>query len=105
DALVARLLVAVLGTPKVDVTLQPVQLLAHVGVRVFPSTLFPGKQTVALAPGAHKDVTYQLLLPRTPSPVDLMYLVDTTSSEQLTLNAVRQDLGTVVNDLGAVGLD
>ena len=105
DALVARLLVAVLGTPAVNVSLTPVQLLRHIGPQVFPSTLFPGKQTVTLAPGAHKDVTYQLLLPRTPSPVDLMYLIDTTSSEQLTLNAVRQDLGTVVNDLGAMGLD
>jgi len=105
DALVARLLVAVLGTPAVNVSLTPVQLLKHIGPQVFPSTLFPGKQTVALAPGAHKDVTYQLLLPRTPSPVDLMYVIDTTSSEELTLNAVRQDLGTVVNDLGGMGLD
>jgi hypothetical protein len=105
DALVARLLVAVLGTPKVDVQLKPVQLLHHIGPRVFPSTLFPSKQTVTLPPGGFKDVTYQLLLPRSPSPVDLMYLVDTTSSTDLTLDAVRQDLGTVVNDLGAVGLD
>ncbi|MDQ1745761.1 MAG: hypothetical protein QOD07_24 [Frankiaceae bacterium] len=105
DRLVARLLVNILGTPKVDNVLTPVQLLHHIGVREFPSTLFPGRQTVTLAPGAHKDVTYQLLMPRTPSPVDLMYLVDTTSSTDLTLNAVRQDLGTVVNDLGATGLD
>ncbi|MBV9097510.1 MAG: hypothetical protein JO079_05590 [Frankiaceae bacterium] len=103
--MVARLVVQFLGSPKVDVSLQPVQLLHHIGVQVFPSTLYPGKQTVTLPPGAHKDVTYQLLMPRTPSPVDLMYLVDTTSSTDLTLNAVRQDLGTVVNDLGAVGLD
>ncbi len=105
EALVARLRVTVLGTPKVDIDLKPVQLLHHVGPRVFPSTLFPGKQSVSLPAGAYKDVSYQLLLPRSPSPVDLMYLVDTTSSTDLTLNAVRQDLGTVVDDLGAVGLD
>jgi hypothetical protein len=105
DGLVARLLVTVVGTVKVQVQLKPVQLLPHGIPKQFPSTLFPGKQTVSLAPGAHKDVTYQLLLPRTPSPVDLMFLVDTTSSTDLTLSGVRQDLGTVVNELGAVGLD
>jgi len=104
DALVARLLVLTVGTVKIRVTMTPVQLVPH-ALKQFPSSLFPGKQTVSLAPGQHKDVTYQLLLPRTPSPVDLMFLVDTTSSTDSTLNGVRQDLGTVVNELGAVGLN
>jgi len=105
DALVARLLATVIGEVKIEVQLKPVQLLPHGIVKQFPSTLFPGKQTVTLAPGAHKDISYELLLPRTPSPVDLMFLVDTTSSTDLTLNGVRQDLGTVVDELSAVGLD
>jgi hypothetical protein len=50
-------------------------------------------------------VPYRLLLPRTPSPVDLMFLVDTTASTDRTLNAVRQDLGRVVDELGSIGLD
>jgi len=105
DRLVARLVVGFLGTPKVDIQLKPVQLLPNGIVKQFPSSLFPGKQTVSLPPGQHKDVTYQLLLPRTPSPVDVMFLVDTTSSTDSTLDGVRQDLGTVVDELGAVGLN
>lgn len=104
DGLVARLIFVAVGTPKIDVQLTPVRLLPHV-LKQFPSSLFPGKQTVALPPGQHKDVTYQLLLPRTPSPVDLMFLVDTTSSTDSTLDGVRQDLGTVIDELGAVGLN
>jgi len=105
ERLVARLLATVVGEPRIQVQMKPVQLLPHGIVKQFPSTLFPGKQTVTLPPGAHKDVTYELLLPRTPSPVDLMFLVDTTSSTDLTLSGVRQDLGTVVDELSAVGLD
>lgn len=104
DAVVARMIVVTVGFVKIDFSLTPVQLVPH-ALKQFPSSLFPGKQTVSLAPGQHKDVTYQLLLPRTPSPVDLMFLVDTTSSTDSTLSGVRQDLGTVVDDLGAVGLD
>jgi hypothetical protein len=104
ERLVARLIVAFIGTPKIQIQLTPVQLEPHI-LKQFPSSLFPAKQAVQLPPGQHKDVTYQLLLPRTPSPVDLMFLVDTTSSTDDTLSGVRQDLGTVVDELGAVGLN
>ena len=48
---------------------------------------------------------YKLLLPRTPSPVDLMFLVDTTDSTDQMIDGVRQGLQTVVNELQSTGLD
>ena len=71
----------------------------------FPSTLLPGKSRITLPPGGHRDVSYQLLLPRTPSPVDVMFLVDTTSSTEHTIAGLRRDLAGIVNELGGAGLN
>ena len=71
----------------------------------FPATLTPHTTQVTLRPGAHKDVPFSLLLPRTPSPVDVMFLVDTTDSMQPTIDALRQDLAVIVNDVAGTGLD
>jgi photosystem II stability/assembly factor-like uncharacterized protein len=86
-------------------TLTPIRLLPTVTVKQFPSTLTSAVATLRLPAGAHRDVPYQLLLPRTPSPVDLMFLVDTTSSTDQTIDGVRQGLQSVVNDLRSTGLD
>ena len=71
----------------------------------FPATLTPHSTQLTLRPGAHRDVPFRLLLPRTPSPVDLMFLVDTTDSMQPTIDALRQDLAIIVNDVAGTGLD
>ncbi|MDQ1695125.1 MAG: hypothetical protein QOJ03_478 [Frankiaceae bacterium] len=83
----------------------PVELLRQVQPHHFPSTLTPGHTTLAIPAGGHRDVTYHLLVPRTPSPIDVMLLVDTTQSEDKTIDGLRQDLATIVNDLGTIGLD
>jgi hypothetical protein len=84
---------------------RPVVLLPHGVPRQFPSTLTPAKTTVTLPAGGHENVTYRLLLPRTPSPVDIMFLVDSTASTDKTINGLKQDLALIVNDLAATGLD
>jgi hypothetical protein len=71
----------------------------------FPSTLTAAKKAVKLPPGGHQDVGYRLLLPRTPSPVDINFLVDTTASTDKTIEGLKQDLALIVNDLGATGLN
>lgn len=71
----------------------------------FPATLTPHTTDITLRPGAHRDVPYQLLLPRTPSPVDVMFLVDTTDSMQATIDGLRKDLAIIVNDVAGTGLD
>ena len=86
-------------------SLTPIHLLPHVTVKQFPSVLTGDSTTVSLAAGASKDVGYRLLLPRTPSPVDLMFVVDTTDSTQQMIDGVRQGLQTVVNELQSTGLD
>jgi hypothetical protein len=84
---------------------RPVVLLPRGVPKQFPSTLTPAKTTVTLPPGGHEDVTYRLLLPRTPSPVDIMFLVDSTASTDKTINGLKQDLALIVNDLAATGLN
>ena len=84
---------------------KPVVLLPHGVPKQFPSTLTPAKTTVSLPAGGHENVTYRLLLPRTPSPVDIMFLVDSTASTDKTINGLKQDLALIVNDLAATGLD
>lgn len=85
--------------------LTPIILLPQVLPHQFPSTLLPGRTAVSLPPGGHQDVNYRLLLPRTPSPIDVMFLVDTTDSMTHTIDGLRQDLKQIVNDLATVGLD
>ena len=84
---------------------QPVTLLPHGVPKQFPSTLTPDKTKVSLPPGGHRDVSYRLLLPRTPSPVDVMFLVDTTASTDKTINGLKQDLADIVNDVATTGLN
>ena len=86
-------------------SLTPIRLLSHVTVKQFPSVLTGQAKTVSLPAGGSKDVPYSLLLPRTPSPVDLMFLVDTTQSTDQMIDGVRQGLQTVVNELQSTGLD
>ncbi|HET7529693.1 MAG TPA: hypothetical protein VFJ98_01910 [Mycobacteriales bacterium] len=85
--------------------LQKVVLTRHGPPRQFPATLTPGSTALTLRPGEHRDVPFTLLLPRTPSPVDVMFLVDTTASMQPTINGLRQDLAIIVNDVASTGLD
>lgn len=102
---VVRLIYNTLKKKIIQQNLTPIQLLPNINVKQFPSTLYPFSNTVQLAAGQTQDVPYQLLLPRTPSPVDLMFLVDTTYSTDRTLDGVRQDLATVVKELQTSGLD
>ena len=85
--------------------LQRVVLTQHGPPKQFPATLTPHHTDITLRPGAHRDVPFQLLLPRTPSPVDVMFLIDTTASMQPTINGLRQDLAIIVNDVANTGLD
>jgi hypothetical protein len=99
-------------------SLTPIHLLPQVTVKQFPSVLSADTAKVRLPSGgavrgprielpagASADVPYSLLLPRTPSPVDLMFLVDTTDSTDQMIDGVRQGLQTVVNELAGTGLD
>jgi hypothetical protein len=104
---VLRLVLTVGGTPKIVVPrgLRPVTLLPPGALAQFPSLLLPSTLRVALPAGGTTRVPYQLLLPRTPTPVDLMFLIDTTGSMGGVIDGLRQDLGRIVGVLNTAGLD
>lgn len=85
--------------------LVPQQLLDNADLETFPSTLLPRRTTLTLPPGGRKTVDYQLILPRTPSTVDVMFLVDTTSSMSQTIEGLKKDLADIINELAVAGLD
>jgi hypothetical protein len=85
--------------------LTPVFLLPRGPITQFPSTLTPGATSLRLPVGARVRVPYQLLVPRTPTPVDVMFLIDTTSSMQPVIDGLRQGLAQIARSLDASGLD
>lgn len=75
------------------------------GTKQFPSLLAPAQLRVSLPAGAKRVLPYRLLVPRTPTPVDAMFLVDTTGSMGGTINGLRQDIAKIVSALDDAGLD
>jgi hypothetical protein len=105
DQHILRLIYSTIAFQIVPPSLTPIHLLPQTTVKQFPSVLTGDTAKVTLPAGASRDVPYDLLLPRTPSPVDLMFLVDTTYSTDQMIDGVRQGLQTVVNELQSTGLD
>jgi hypothetical protein len=91
--------------PPVTGRLRPVLLLPARPVGQFPSLLLPQTLSVALPAGQSTVVPYRLLLPRTPTPADVMFLVDSTSSYQPVIDGLRQGIAQIVNALNGAGLD
>ncbi|MDQ1700531.1 MAG: hypothetical protein QOG34_2394, partial [Frankiaceae bacterium] len=91
--------------PTTPVGLRPVRLLPAGVVKQFPALLTPLTPTVKLPAGRSTDVPYQLLLPRIPTPLDVMFLVDTTGSMQPVIDGLRQDITAIASALDVSGLD
>ena len=93
------------GVPIPATSPTPVRLLPEGDVRQFPAVLTPGPHSVTLRPGASVDVPYRLFLPRVPTPLDVMFLIDTTGSMGNVIDGLRQDLVAIANALDVSGLD
>ncbi|MDQ1745774.1 MAG: hypothetical protein QOD07_37 [Frankiaceae bacterium] len=93
------------GVPVPVHTLRPVRLLPAADVHQFPAVLTPGPRSVTLRPGASIDLPYRLFLPRVPTPLDVMFLIDTTGSMGNVIDGLRQDLVGIANALDVSGLD
>ena len=65
----------------------------------------PEEFEVVLKPGQSKTVDIDLDLPPLPNPLDVFFLVDTSSSMDSTIAGLRAGMQDVVNDLAAAGLD
>ena len=85
--------------------LGPVQLQPAGPLAQFPSTLLPGSLSVSLPAGGSRLVPYDLLVPRTPTPVDVMFLVDSTGSMSSVIEELRVRLVEIVNALDNAGLN
>jgi hypothetical protein len=69
------------------------------------AALSPAIATVSLAPHEHRDVPYRLLLPPTPTPLDVYFMTDSTGSMADTIGSVQDSVQQIVDDLAATGVD
>lgn len=69
------------------------------------TSLQPSKTTVALKPGKSKDVPYRFALPANPTPLDVFFLVDTTSSMESSIAGLRHGMQEIVDELAASNID
>ncbi len=67
--------------------------------------LTPNIRTVTLAPYQHRDVPYRLLLPPTPTPLDVYFMTDSTASMADTIGSVQTSIQQIVDDLSSTGVD
>lgn len=72
---------------------------------VFPSLMLPATRTLSLPAGGTETVPYRLLVPRSPTPVDLMFLVDSTGSMGGVISDLAASLIRMSNQLDGAGLD
>ncbi|MGH2748589.1 MAG: hypothetical protein ACRDKB_11785, partial [Actinomycetota bacterium] len=79
--------------------------LSPVSVGFEDPTLRPAKKRIVLRRGQSKTVTYHLVLPRRPTPLDVYFLVDVSGSMQDTINGVRSAMGEIVSQLTGAGID
>jgi hypothetical protein len=68
-------------------------------------TLRPANPTITLRPGEHRKVPFSLLLPPNPTPLDVMFLTDSTRSMGSTISSVQENVQQIADDLAASGVD
>ena len=69
------------------------------------TSLQPSETTVALKAGKSKKVPYRFTLPANPTPLDVYFLVDTTSSMDSSIAGLRQGMQKIVDELAASKID
>lgn len=73
-------------------------------VRQVPAIL-PADPVVSLLPGQRRTVTFEVRLPPVPTPLDVMFMTDSTNSMRHTINSVQYGVQEIVDGLAATGLD
>jgi hypothetical protein len=68
-------------------------------------TLRPADATVTLRPGERRTVPYRVLLPPDPTPLDVMFLTDSTRSMGSTISSVQASVQQIADELAAAGID
>ena len=88
-----------------QIELPPVKLGPTVVRKALPPQLLPANQTVTMRPGETGSAQLHLRLPATPTPLDVMFLIDTTSSMTPTISGLRAGIGDIAAKLAATGID
>ena len=70
-----------------------------------PGRITPGSQTVRLKVGDSTVVDYKLALPRSPTPLDLMFLIDTSTSMNDYIDNLKRNIGKVTGSMQRAGID
>ena len=70
-----------------------------------PGTLEPARKEITLREGQTRTVPYELVLPRTPTPLDVFFDVDTTNSMIPALDGLRDAIASIIADLTARKID
>lgn len=70
-----------------------------------PAKLTPKRRTIRIDAGDSKTVPYDLLLPRTKTPLDVYFIVDTSSSQKRFIVGMADAVEGIVNGLIGSGAD
>jgi hypothetical protein len=68
-------------------------------------TISPGTRNVSLPIGSSEREDFTLNLPKNPTPLDLFFLVDVSSSMDEYINDVKANIGRIVGSLTAAKVD
>lgn len=83
-----------------DISLvQPPEVIAR------ESSIFPDDKKIRIPVGESKKVEYTVNMPERPRPLDVFFLVDTSSSMTRTINGLAVGLQDIVNELAKEGID
>ena len=70
-----------------------------------PAQLSPDDKVIKIDAGESKEVPYRLEVPKSQTPLDVYFLVDTSSSQNKFLAGMVTALGDIINGLVAAGVD
>lgn len=70
-----------------------------------PASLGPDERKITLDPREHKKVKYTLQMPRTPVPLDVFFLVDTSGSMTNAINGTRRAVAEIATALNLRRVD
>jgi hypothetical protein len=70
-----------------------------------PGTISPANRKVQLKVGTSTVVDYTLQMPKSPTPLDLMFLVDTSSSMDALIEDLKRNIGKATATIQRAGID
>jgi hypothetical protein len=70
-----------------------------------PGALAPAKQTVQLPVGTARVLDYSLSMPKSPTPLDLFFLIDTSGSMSPYIENLKTNIGKITHAVQSAGIN